>query len=61
MLSEESEKRPDCFLILKERNKWITTIEKDEKSEYNAMFKRLKNSVNKSDESLRRYASYHLK
>ena len=60
MQSEVIDERPDCYQVLEERDQWITSLDNIEKTEeYKEFVDRLHNN-SITDESLVKYAKYHL-
>ena len=61
MKSKFFEDRPHCYQVLKERDEWITSLDNiEETEEYKEFVDRLHNN-SITDESLVKYAKYHLK
>ena len=59
MQSEVCDERPDCCLVLGERDQWIMTLDDIRKAEeYEEFVKQLYNNCI-TDESLVKYAKYH--
>ena len=61
MQSEVIDERPDCYQVLRDRDEWITSLDNiKETEEYKEFVDRLHNN-SITDESLVKYAKYHLK
>ena len=61
MKSKFFEDRPHCYQVLKERDEWITCLDKiEETEEYKEFVDRLHNN-SITDESLVKYSKYHFK
>ena len=59
MQSEVCDERPDCCLVLEERDQWVMTLDDiREAEEYEEFVKELNNS-SITDESLVKYSKYH--
>ena len=59
MQSEVCDERPDCCLVLEERDQWVISLDDiRESEEYKEFVNKLHNN-SISDESLVKYAKYH--
>ena len=60
MKSEVCDGRPDCYKVLEQKDNWVTNLDNiEEKKQYKEFVNQLNNNSN-TDESLVKYAKYHL-
>ena len=59
MQSEICDERPDCCLVLEERDQWVISLDDIRESEEYKEFVDKSHNNSISDESLVKYAKYH--